>query len=300
MVGAPRSGTTVVFEALARHEHLGWFSNYNARFPKYWWIDAFISLKNLPVLRKIPYGEKSQFKQGGALINALLPRPNEGYPIWEQLCGKKFLKDYLIDEQASTEERKGVIRAVRRALWLQKKKRFGIKLTGPSRITYLRSIFPDAFFVNVIRDGRAVVCSQLNVAFWKERGGYERPWWENGLERSWKAEWQKYDRSPEALAAMQWKRILEVNDQEVAALPPRSYMHLRYEDFIENPHKVTAEMLEFCDLPHSPSIGSYLQKKDGYRNMNKKYLSYFSADQIADMEDIMRPMLHKYGYLSNQ
>lgn len=297
LFGAPRSGTTVVFEALARHEDLGWFSNYNARFPRLWWLDFFIRFKQWPIFQKIPYGEKNQFKQGRSLYNCLLPRPNEGYPIWQNLCGTKFINDYLIGQKASPQEIKLVSTAVRRAIWLQHKRRFATKLTGPSRISFLHSIFPEALFINIIRDGRAVVCSQLNVKFWKSGGGYEKPWWKNGFMSNWEDEWDMYGRSPEALAAMQWSRILEVNEEEKRIIRPEQYLLVRYEDFIDEPKTTIRTILSFCGLAQSPDIEDFLNKKEEYKNMNKKYLSFFTPDQIVDLEKIMNPFLKKFGYL---
>ena len=34
MVGMPRSGTTIIYEALALHEDLGWFSSFGVRQPR--------------------------------------------------------------------------------------------------------------------------------------------------------------------------------------------------------------------------------------------------------------------------
>ena len=61
------------------------------------------------------------------------------------------------------------------------KARFAAKLTGPARISYVSSIFPEARFVHVVRDGRAVVQSLMKVEFWGARDRMTRPAWENGL-----------------------------------------------------------------------------------------------------------------------
>ncbi|GAJ21506.1 unnamed protein product, partial [marine sediment metagenome] len=82
-----------------------------------------------------------------------------------------------------------------------------IKLTGWSRIEYIKELFPDAKFIHILRDGRGVANSLINVDFWK---GWEGPhkWRWGMLNEEKMKEWNKYDQSFVILAAMEWKILV--------------------------------------------------------------------------------------------
>ncbi len=285
IIGTGRCGSTIVFEALALHEQLGWFSSYNDRFPRLEIASLAPAVYNLPL--RLPRGEKPQFQQGRSPLNKLLPKPSECYNKWEVMCGRKFRDDFLLDTRATEEERNRVRRAVSILLKLQRKTRFAAKITGPARITYLSSIFPDAKFVHVTRDGRAVVNSWLNVDFWQNAGAFDKPFWKNGLPGNWYEEWVSYGKSPAALAAMQYRTIIELSRQEKTQLAQDQYIEIAYESFVADPLKTLTDILRFLGLPQSPRIDSYARAPGRYESMDRKYLDAFSHAELAMLDKIL-------------
>ena len=160
-IGASRSGTTIIFEAFTAHEQLGWLSNYNEKFPTMPFLGGLLvrladnKFVNLTGVKK-QYNETFYF-------NKLLPKPDEAYSFWNYYTKTNFDRDYLINVEPTTCVKQSVRIAVDKVLRWEGKKLFSAKLTGPSRIHFLKSIFPDAKFVHIIRDGRAVVHSMLNT-----------------------------------------------------------------------------------------------------------------------------------------
>jgi len=175
VIGMPRSGTTVISEAISLHEEFGWISNYLTKFPNYIWISMLNRLCFIPKIGIYIRGRKPQTNNLNSFFRKFFPYPSEAYNIWEIFLGKKFRNDYLFGKVATEEERKNVIEYFKKVLKYQGKKRLFVKLTGPPRIQFLTSIFPDAYFIHIIRDPRAVVNSLLKVKFWREGGGLERP-----------------------------------------------------------------------------------------------------------------------------
>lgn len=291
MIGVPRSGTTIIFEALSNHEDLGYFTSFTSRFPNFWFMEGGVRIFNLPIFKRLPKGEKKQYKQGKGFIHRFLPTPIENYEKWVSLCGEKFAFDYLLDTTATVEEEQKVKTTIKRLLSVQGKPRFLGKFTGPPRMAYLKSIFPDAIFVNVIRDPRAVVNSLLEVDFWKAGNGYTKPWWKNGLLDGWEAEWEKYGRSPAALTAIQIRRINEVTNLERKDLKEGQFLEVTYEDFIANPVSVMDKILTHCQLRSSMKLTEYITTPGRYQNMNDKYKEDLSVDDIRAVEEIAG----KYG-----
>lgn len=171
-IGAPRSGTTVLFEAFARHEQLGWPSNYSRKFPGIPQLGLILRLTNNRFINLS--GQKKQYNRV-LIANKLLPKPAEAYEFWNHYTEIDFAKQYLIDQSATPECRKRLIRAVKAILYWEGKTTFSAKFTGPSRIHFLKSIFPKARFVHVIRDGRAVVHSMLNSSGWSSHNFLDQP-----------------------------------------------------------------------------------------------------------------------------
>ena len=54
MIGVPRSGTTIVFEALSSHEDLGYFTSFTNRFPNFWFMEGGVRVFNLPIFKRLP------------------------------------------------------------------------------------------------------------------------------------------------------------------------------------------------------------------------------------------------------
>jgi hypothetical protein len=285
VIGTGRCGSTIVFEALTLHDQLGWLSNYNARFPRLEFASLAPRIYDLPL--RLPRGEKRQFRQGRSLLNRFLPKPEECYDKWEAMCGRKFRDDYLRGVRATRQEEERVRHAVTKALRYQNKTRFAAKITGPSRMTYLSSIFPDAQFVHVIRDGRAVVNSWLNVDFWQSAGAFDRPFWKNGLAENWQEEWARYNQRPAALAAMQYRTIIELSRQEKAQLANDQYIEITYEDFVRDPVGAMSQIFEFLALDPSPRVEGYLAKPGRYKSMDRKYLEAFSLEDLLMLDAIL-------------
>ena len=297
MIGMGRSGTTAISEALALHNDLGWFSVYIEHFPSLPCLALMDRISDIPKIGWYLRGKKKQNEGLISLVRKYLPYPSETYSVWERFCGEKFSFDYLIGQTASEEEMKNITNYIHTILRYQGKRRFFAKFTGPPRIHYLNSIFPDAYYIHMVRDPRAVISSLINFwKEWKELGGLERPWWRNGLPDEYVREWEESGRSTIVLAAVQWKRVVELTWEEKRLVPPKNYMEIKYEDFVDNPHHVLSMVFERNALEDSLLAHRYISSIGKLRNMNLKYKKYLSSEDIDIVEKITGDTAKRAGY----
>ncbi len=294
-VGVPRSGTTILFEAFACHHDLAWLSSYSGRFPNMPFLNG---LRRLLDNRWIQVTGKKEQHSAVAIGNRYLPKPDEAYPFWNQHCAVPFARSYMLEVEANAPSRERLRTAIDAVVKWQGKDRFATKITGPTRIDFLRSVFPDALFVHVIRDVRAVVDSLMRVGFWERGGGLTKPYWDGGLSDEYLNLWSESGKDPMILAALQWRNIIELARMEAKQLEERQYLEVKYEDFVEDPHSTLRTLYEFCKLPDSSAAH---QKLDGDReleNMNFKYLENMSAEEVQRITACAREMLIELQYLS--
>src|SRR5262249_48368103 len=122
-IGAPRSGTTIVFEAFAAHEDLGWFSNFLYKFPRH----PIVSVVSRLAISNAFLGSKKQ--NGESRFRLPRPYPTECFPAWEICCGKKFRFEFLMNQIASAAERESAINLLCGVMKYQGKRRFTAKIT---------------------------------------------------------------------------------------------------------------------------------------------------------------------------
>ena len=289
-IGAPRSGTTIVFEAFSSHSNLAWFSNFLHRFPGHPIVSVVSRLAISPNLMgwKRQNGE-SRFR---------IPRPYavECFPAWERCCGRKFRFDFLSNQTVSETDKRNTIELVSRVTKYQGKQRFTAKITGPPRICYLDSIFPDAFFIHIMRDGRAVSNSLMRVGFWKKGGGFERPWWTGGLTQEDMETYDRYDKSPLVLAAIQWRRIILAAKEEASRIAPQRYLQVKYEDILREPLSFMDKLIEFSELPASEKVETYVRKKSRFRDMNFKFAHDLSGRDLTVLNEVIGDVNSSLGY----
>lgn len=282
-VGAPRSGTTLVFNTFAARPDLAWFTQHLSRLPRWPAVTVLARLADLNAgLRKsIDRSDRSR----GAL-EKLRVGPSEAYGVWKRCCGERFLFDFLRDEEATDVERQDTRELIGKLLRYEGKDRFATKITGPARIAYLSSIFPDARFVHVIRDGRAVVRSLLEVHFWRGTWREREVAWSGGLTEEELALWRDRDQSPVVLAALQWRAVVRAARDEAQLVGDR-YAELRYEDFVAEPDAVLDEMTKFCELPPSDRAHDFLARRVDVRDMNVRWREAFEPAEIELLDELI-------------
>jgi hypothetical protein len=282
IVGAGRTGTTVFHRMLSEHPHLAWLpGRISARFP------GRLELSRL-FMKGLDY----------PVVGELLKRrigPGEGYPFWEHHC-KGFSAPYrdLVAADVTNKTKKHIPRTTARIL-TEKRDRLLLKITGWPRIGFLSEIFEDARFVHVMRDGRAVANSMINVYFWR---GWKGPqnWGWGELSPAQKEEWNERGQSFVVLAAIQWKILMDAMEKAKNTVSSERFLEITYEDLCSDPIGQFKKVTQFCELEWTlgfeRQLGEYRLK-----NTNDTYKYDLTAKQQSDLEEVLGDYLRRYGYL---
>jgi len=250
-IGPGRSGSTIISEIILAHESLAWPSNHQEYLPRTALVNLLRPLFDNRLWRVV--GEKDQLNKT-RFLNSLLPLPAEAFPFWEWVTrpGIDFSRGFLIGEVADEAEKRRIRKAVERIVTWQGKQRFSMKITGPGRIGYLKSIFPDARFVNVVRDPVATVRSLLAVPFWRDLGMH-RLWWTGAYSEDEIARFEGLKNDPIAATAFQVAKVMKTTLAEAQSCDA-NLLTVRYEDFVSNPTAITGDICSFLDLSISAAL----------------------------------------------
>ncbi len=261
--GSGRSGTTIISEIIFQHEHLAWHSNYQEIFTRSTHINYLRRLFDNKWWRLIKFWSfvgvsKNTRQKGLALFKLVIFNPIERYNFWEFITGKRidFSRGFLLNEKATPEERNFILSFLAKQVKYQGRKRLIMKFTGPARLEYLSSIFPDALFVNIVREPVATVRSWLEVGFWQTKG-INKLWWTGAYTPEEEAEAEKLKNQPALITAFQYKKLMETTAEEIKKLRLEVY-EVQYEDFVKDPNKAIKNMMEFMQLPPSEFVDKYL------------------------------------------
>jgi hypothetical protein len=120
--------------------------------------------------------------------------------------------------------------------------------------------------------------------------------WTNGFPPAYEQLWQTSGCSPIALAALQWRNVVEIARREGAALGSTQYLELRYEDFLANPRKELENLLARSRLKRDPRVFGFLAKRFEIRDMNTASRATASSEEEVLLEDLIGTALRAYGY----
>ncbi|MEP6684945.1 MAG: sulfotransferase [Parafilimonas sp.] len=276
LFGSGRSGTTLISEIIFQHEDLAWHSNYQELFPKFAGINYMRRLFDNKMWRII--GMNTQNNR--SFSNYMLFRPIERYDFWEAVTGERidFSRSFLLNEKATPEEREHIRTFFAKVIKFQKRKRLAIKITGPARMEYLMSIFPDAQFINITREPISVIRSWMEI-YWNEQITNQL-WWQGAYSEDELKKAKELSSNKFLFAAFQYKKLMETTQQEIDKMHPDVY-NASYEDFVKNPTEFIKDMMQFLHLQPSKLVDKFMDKISIANRNERKAVS--EKSEISDV-----------------
>jgi hypothetical protein len=213
IVGSPRSGTTLLRAMFDSHSEL-------AIPPESYFI--------VSLYRQL--GDRQPLDRDAFLTEL---EPHERFRLWG-VTGDEVAAAFDRDSPVTFAD---AIRSVYQ-LYAQRhgKSRYGDKTPQYSiNVPLLAELFPEARFIHIIRDGRDVTLSLVDVRMGQ---GHVRQ------------------------AALLWRARVHAARHAGAMLGPDRYREVRYEDLIDDAEGVLIPLCSFIDLDFEPSMPRYFERID--------------------------------------
>jgi len=285
LVGAPRSGTSLVYKALCLHPDASYISNWVRRAPKMPQLAVLNrAAAHLPALRLQTWfgGGDNAYVYGRRrpVWQRAFPMPVEGEPLYARAGVTEGANGH---SRVDVERLRSSFTAVRRAAGgstLVNK-----RVANNRRIPLLLETFPDARFVEIVRDGRAVALSLANVDWWPD----SVVWWCGVTPRQWEAE----GRDPWELCARTWVEELHATEAGLSGVPERQQLSISYEQLVSDPTPTMPGVATFAGL--EPAGGRWLAGVQ-FPDRNEAWRQRLDAAAIATIEEVEHDDLRRLGY----
>ncbi|PKF50775.1 sulfotransferase family protein [Enterovibrio nigricans] len=248
-VGPPCSGVGLISNLVFHHPALCWLDEKFEKYPTSNFQRKLFKYTNEWRSKANDYPEKSLMS---ALANDFSPTPAEATLFWDSMTRDDvdFYRGFARGKQASPMEITEIKKIFEDRMRTTKKERLALKFTGPARLYYLQSLFPDAKFVHVMRDPASTVNSIISSEEWEFKGK-NMLWWRGAYSLQELAQYDLLRRHAVAGTAFQLNKLLQTTRQEIDELDI-DLLTINYEDFVANPSKTLLSILDYAELdPHS-------------------------------------------------
>jgi hypothetical protein len=304
MIGTGRCGSTQLAQIIASHSRVGFVSNIERRLPSVarrgrwnnFLIRTIANAAQFKELARVHDGAAKAFSGTSYRARALVG-PSEAYDLLSTEVSSMIsvpCRDLTADDAFPW-----VKERFRRFFALRAKEQdtpvFMHKFTGWPRARFVDATFPDAKFIHLVRDGRAVANSLMQVRFWRGYRGSTN--WDLGpLPAHYAREWEESGRSFALLAGLEWKTLMDAFEEAERAIPEERWLNVRYEDFISEPRRALHEILAFIGLPWSADIEGQLRAARIMPARRQAYLTELSGRDVALLNQSLRTHLDRWGY----
>ena len=288
LIGAARSGTSLLYKCLCLHPETAWISNWQRRLPGHPGLAVLNRLApRLPDRRRVVWfrggGNAYVYGSRRRMTDRLFPMPVEGEPLFAH-CGVPAPAQWSpppheVDLEALRKLVAAIVRRSGGRVFVNK------RIGNNWRIPLLQAAFPRARFVELVRDGRAVAYSLSRVDWWDDS---DLPWLGGGTPREWSdAGLNAWD-----LCALNWVAELDAIADGLREVPDEQRMHLRYEDFVASPVETLEQVAEFARL--RPDAGwrreltalHYPDRNDSWRSkLDPHLVRRIEADQADKLKE---------------
>lgn len=222
VLGPPRCGTSLLYRCLGSHPDVGFINRGGRKFANH-----------------------PRLGQALTRLGVLEDQPHEARPIWDRF--RPNGPDTATAADADAETIAWYNEYVARLLVARRATRFVAKLPAHTlRVPWLDAVFPDAIFVQILRDWRAAVASTIvkrrkdaETGKWNFRGG-----WFGLMPPGWEAH---VDEHPALGAAWQYRVGHEVLEEQRQLYGDR-FVQVGYEELCNAPQQTMGWLAERCGL----------------------------------------------------
>ncbi|HOI28596.1 MAG TPA: sulfotransferase [Melioribacteraceae bacterium] len=266
IIGAERSGTTLLYSLLSNHKDFYWFSQLDSIFPNSPYFTSYLR-------RFVHLFGKGKFisKKGTISKSKGFNTPTECIPYWRNIFGFGTEANYRIEDDcfdhnfASSSQVEAINNDIALRMRILKKSRLLLKQPGFSLKTkYFNSLFSKPLFVVIYRNFNDNLISMVNAKkaskekFW----GTKIPGWRNYLNHSHIEQ-----------GLIQISTVYRSIKEDLELIDPESErtLYVKYEELLENPHDKLFSILKFCKMDEDPvfNYGS-----DFYEGISLKRTGY--------------------------
>jgi hypothetical protein len=291
LVGAARSGTSLLYKVMALHPEVTWPSNWVQRFPSAPQLTALNHVaRTFPARRRRVWfgGDGDNAYVYGSprrLQDRLFPMPAEAETFYDTCGVSQDPHDTTIDGAGARRLQRGFDALSR---WDGGRTVLSKRIANNRRIDLLSKAFPLARFIEIVRDGRAVAASLAKVDWWET----SPVWWYGGTPADWRSE----GRDPWELCARNWVEEVRTVREGLADLSATQVLSLRYEELVADPSLVIEKVMVFSNLdPTARDYRAWLSEVR-FPNQNEHWRTTITGPARAVIESVQRSELEHYGY----
>ena len=286
LVGTGRCGSTLVHQLLARHPEVGFLTNLEDRLPG---LPANAWRSSNAVYRHAPVWATGTGRLRVAPSEAYRTLAREVSPMVTEPSRDLLASDampWLVERFRSFFVTRA--HAQHRPVFLH-------KFTGWPRTGFIGEVFPEARFINVVRDGRAVVASGLKTPWWRGHQGPERwPW--GPLPPGYAAEWEASGRSFVLLAGLGWKILMDAYAAARDLVPADRWLDVRFEDVLADPRASFKHMLDLMGLEEDRRFDRALSRERFVDDRREAFRRELGPAAVELLERSLAGHLERWGY----
>ena len=166
------------------------------------------------------------------------------------------------------------------------------------RLEFISSVFPDALFIHIVRNGLEVARSieqACNKAEWFGVNGYK---WQQLV--NYAANVEKFNHLPELCRTnyekglMEWRLSVETALDFFELMESNKILQVSYEDLLETPPRVLYEIESFIDIPKNEHVHAFANKKI------QRKTSAINANHISGTDNkIVGNLLKRLNYITS-
>lgn len=287
LLGPGRSGTTLLYKLLCMHPAAAFISNYDVRpIARQFAGLAIACVPDDAGLRRrawfTPDGRANLTRR--PLWWRVIPTPVEGEAVY-RACGLQLGETH----QPADERTRARLRARFQQIQSRRNARVLVlkRTANNRRLPALASALPEAKYVLIWRDGRAVARSLLKVNWWMDHP----VWWAGGRTPRQLA----FDtQTMVELAAKNWIREVECIERGLRSIDPARVMTIRFEDLIRRPREIIERVARFGGLEPT---AEYLSEVQQARILRRDGAKSSGHPDLSGAEHLLEPALRKLSYL---